>query len=94
MQQDLGGFWGFAQQVARCKPNAHRASRVAEMVARTVIALVLIPVLGYFGAELSNPVAWVAACLFLYPAYLWTVKHLENRLLAGHLAMRHSAVGD
>ena len=36
----------------------------------------------------------VAACLFLYPAYLWTVKHLENRLLAGHLAMRHSAVGD
>ena len=29
MQQDLGGFWGFAQQVARCKPNAHRASRVA-----------------------------------------------------------------
>ena len=54
----------------------------------------LIPVLGYFGAELSNPVAWVAACLFLYPAYLWTVKHLENRLLAGHLAMRHSAVGD
>mgnify|MGYP000744902905 CR=1 FL=1 len=67
---------------------------VAEMVARTVIALVLIPVLGYFGAELSNPVAWVAACLFLYPAYLWTVKHLENRLLAGHLAMQHSAVGD
>ena len=67
---------------------------VAEMVARTVIGLVLIPVLGYFGAELSNPVAWVAACLFLYPAYLWTVKHLENRLLAGHLAMQHSAVGD
>ena len=67
---------------------------VAEMVARTVIALVLIPVLGYFGAELSNPVAWVAACLFLYPAYLWPGKHLENRLLAGHLAMRHSAVGD
>ena len=63
-------------------------------MARTVIALVLIPVLGYFGAELSNPVAWVAACLFLYPAYLWTVKHLENRLLAGHFAMKHSAVGD
>ena len=64
---------------------------VAEMVARTVIGLVLIPVLGFFGAELANPAAWVAACLFLYPAYLWTVKHLENRLLAGHLAMQHSA---
>jgi len=42
----------------------------------------------------STPCAGLAACLFLYPAYLWTVKHLENRLLAGHLAMRHSAVGD
>ena len=42
---------------------------VAEMVARTAVAIVLVPILGYFGAELSNPAAWIAACLFLYPAY-------------------------
>ena len=28
---------------------------VAEMVARTAVAIVLVPILGYFGAELSNP---------------------------------------
>lgn len=36
---------------------------VAEMVARTAVAIVLVPILGYFGAELSNPAAWIAACL-------------------------------
>lgn len=61
---------------------------VAEMAARTGVAIVLVPVLGFFGAELSNPAAWVAACVFLYPAYRWTLVHLENRLHAGRLAMR------
>ena len=35
-------------------------------------ACLLYTSLGYFGAELANPAAWVAACLFLYPAYRWT----------------------
>ena len=58
---------------------------VAEMVARTVVAIALVPVLGYFGAELSNPAAWIAACVFLYPAYIWTCRQLDNRLLAAKL---------
>lgn len=58
---------------------------VAEMIARTAVAIVLVPILGYFGAELSNPAAWVAACLFLYPAYKWTCRQLDNRLLAAKL---------
>ena len=58
---------------------------VAEMVARTVVAIALVPVLGYFGAELSNPAAWAAACVFLYPAYIWTCRQLDNRLLAAKL---------
>ncbi len=61
---------------------------VAEMIARTAVAIVLVPILGYFGAELSNPAAWVAACLFLYPAYKWTCRQLNNRLLAAKLHMR------
>ncbi|MGN0983295.1 MAG: MATE family efflux transporter, partial [Gemmiger sp.] len=51
---------------------------VAEMAARTGVAVLLVPPLGYFGAELSNPAAWVAACLFLYPAYLWVCRKLEG----------------
>ena len=42
----------------------------------------------YFGAELANPAAWVAACLFLYPAYRWTCSQLDNRLLAPNCPSR------
>lgn len=58
---------------------------VAEMAARTAVAVILVPILGYFGAELANPAAWIAACLFLYPAYRWTCRQLDNRLLAARL---------
>ena len=58
---------------------------VAEMIARTAVAIILVPILGYFGAELANPAAWVAACLFLYPAYRWTCRQLDNRLLTARL---------
>ena len=58
---------------------------VAEMIARTAVAIVLVPMLGYFGAELANPAAWIAACIFLYPAYRWTCHQLDNRLLAARL---------
>lgn len=68
---------------------------VAEMVARTAVAIVLVPVLGYFGAELANPAAWIAACLFLYPAYRWTCRQLDNRLLAARLHLQNqNAVAD
>lgn len=64
---------------------------VAEMVARTAVAIILVPVVGYLGAELANPAAWVAACLFLYPAYMWTCRQLDNRLLAARLHMQNKA---
>lgn len=58
---------------------------VAEMVARTGVALILVPMLGFFGATLANPAAWIAACIFLIPAYNWTTRHIANRLHAGSL---------
>ena len=61
---------------------------VAEMVARTAVALALVPLLGYMGAIMANPAAWVAACLILYPAYIWTCRQLDNRLLAAKLHMQ------
>lgn len=63
---------------------------VAEMIARTVVAITLVPMWGFFGAELSNPAAWMAACLFLWPAYRWTIRQLENRLHARRLAALHA----
>lgn len=63
---------------------------VAEMLARTVVAILLIPTLGFFGAELANPAAWVAACVFLYPAYRWVLRQLDNRLHASRLALQNN----
>ena len=60
---------------------------VAEMVARVVVAILLVPPLGFLGAALANPAAWVAACVFLFPAYRWTIRHITNRLQASSLAM-------
>ena len=42
---------------------------VMEMAARSLAGMFLVPTLGYFGAALGSPLAWVAADLFLVPAY-------------------------
>ncbi len=64
---------------------AGNAGRCGGNDCRTAVAIILVPILGNFGAELANPAAWVAACLFLYPAYRWTCSQLDNRLLAAKL---------
>lgn len=53
---------------------------VFEMLARTLVALFLIPVIGFDGACLANPAAWIAADLFLIPAFI----HCCNKLKARH----------
>lgn len=55
---------------------------VFEMVARTLVGLVLVPKLGFTGACLANPLAWIAADIFLIPAYIH-VKHKLQKLFAG-----------
>lgn len=52
-----------------------------EMVARTAVALFLVPVLGFTGACFANPAAWVMADLFLFPCYFWIMRNLKGRLL-------------
>lgn len=53
---------------------------VAEMIARTLVAVVLVPILGFSGACLANPLAWLAADLFLFPCYLHVSKRLARQL--------------
>lgn len=55
-------------------------SGVCEMFARTVGGLVLVPALGYFGACVSSPFAWICADLFLIPAYFHVMKKVRTRL--------------
>lgn len=47
---------------------------VLEMVARTIFGLYLVPAFGFPVVCLSNPAAWIAADLFLFPAYFHCMK--------------------
>ena len=59
---------------------------VFEMLARTLVAIFLIPVIGFYGACISNPAAWIAADIFLIPAFM----HCCNKLKIRH-GMKKSA---
>lgn len=52
---------------------------VFEMVARAAVAFVLVPMLGFVGACFANPAAWVAADLFLFPAYFYVMRKLRRQ---------------
>ena len=54
---------------------------LAEMLARTIVALFVVPAAGFMGACFANPAAWVMADLFLFPCYFKLVKSLHGRLL-------------
>lgn len=44
---------------------------VFEMIGRTLAAVFLIPTVGYVGACLASPIAWILADAFLFPAYFY-----------------------
>ena len=52
-----------------------------EMMARTAVALFLVPAPGFTGACFANAAAWVMADLFLIPCYFWIMRNLRGRLL-------------
>lgn len=55
---------------------------VAEMAARALVGFLLVGTLGYFAACIASPVAWLAACVFLVPAYFWAMQKLEKQFAA------------
>lgn len=53
---------------------------VFEMVARGIVGFVLVPMLGFTGVALGNPLAWLFADLFLIPAYFHVRRTLTKQL--------------
>ncbi len=51
---------------------------VMEMVARGAAGIALVPALGFFGAALGSPLAWILADIFLIPAYFFCKKLLVS----------------
>ncbi len=50
-----------------------------EMAARTAVALLLVPSLGFTGACLANPAAWIMADIFLFPCYFRAIRMVRQR---------------
>lgn len=51
---------------------------VFEMVARAVVGMFAVPVWGFTAVCLGDPVAWIAANIFLYPAYLYVFRKIRK----------------
>lgn len=51
---------------------------VCEMAARTFAGFCLVPLLGYTAVCYASPIAWIAADLFLIPAYFHILKQLRK----------------
>ena len=54
---------------------------MAEMVARTAVALFVVPAAGFTGACFANPAAWVLADLFLFPCYFQIMRTVRQRMM-------------
>lgn len=52
---------------------------VCEMVARSLVGFVFVPMFGYIAVCFANPVAWVFADAFLIPAFLYSLNSLKRR---------------
>lgn len=52
---------------------------ILEMIGRAFAAIILIPNIGFMGACLASPIAWIAADAFLFPAFIYCAKKLNAR---------------
>ena len=62
------GFSGFAMLAGLC-----------EMVARTLVGLVFVPIFGFSAACFASPTAWIFADAFLIPAFFYTRNKLKKK---------------
>lgn len=59
--------------------NLAMFSGVAEMIARIAVSLYAVPTFGFLAVCFGDPMAWVAADLFLIPAFACVYKRIKKR---------------
>ena len=59
--------------------NLAMFSGVAEMIARIAVSLYAVPAFGFLAVCFGDPMAWVAADLFLIPAFTCVYKRIKKR---------------
>lgn len=60
--------------------NLAMLSGVSEMIARALISVYAVPVWGFMAVCFGDPMAWVAADLFLIPAFIYVYSRLKRNL--------------
>lgn len=53
-------------------------SGVSEMIARTLVSIYAVPVWGFMAVCFGDPMAWIAANLFLIPAFIYVYRKLKR----------------
>ena len=61
--------------------NLSMLSGVMEMIARCGVSLWLVPAFAFTGVCFGDPVAWIFADLFLFPAFFLLYRHLKKKVL-------------
>lgn len=54
---------------------------VSELVARSCVCFLLVPVFGYSAAIMASPVAWIFADILLVSVYIFDMRRLKHRLV-------------
>ena len=58
--------------------NLAMLSGVSEMIARTLVSIYAVPAWGYLAVCYGDPTAWIAAVLFLIPAFIYVYRKLKK----------------
>ena len=58
--------------------NLAMLSGVSEMIARALVSLYAVPAFGYIAVCYGDPTAWMAADVFLIPAFVWVYHRLKK----------------
>ena len=58
--------------------NFSMLSGVSEMIARILVSLIAVPAFGYTAVCFGDPMAWIAADLFLIPAFIYVYRKIQN----------------
>jgi Na+-driven multidrug efflux pump len=54
-------------------------SGVSEMIARALVSVYAVPAFGFLAVCYGDPMAWVAADLFLVPAFIYVYRKIKNK---------------
>lgn len=57
--------------------NLAMFSGVSEMIARILVSIFAVPAFGYAAVCFGDPTAWIAANMFLIPAFYWVYKRIR-----------------